>query len=72
MISKKGDVHLSGYQTFWANKLSTPKSEYQTLVLQYRDPGAQLKHLLKVLGDIEDVARYISVSVGESADGLPF
>jgi hypothetical protein len=50
------------------NKLSTLKSEYQTLVQQYPEADTQLKQLLQVLGDIEDVARHIPVSVGESAE----
>jgi hypothetical protein len=50
------DVPVMGYQTLSTNKLSEPKSEYQTLVQQYPKPDAQLKQLLQVLGDIEDVA----------------
>jgi hypothetical protein len=49
------------------NKISALKSEYQTLVQQYPEADALLKQLLKVLGDIEDVARHIPASVGESA-----
>jgi hypothetical protein len=56
-----------GYQTFWTNKLSTLKSEYQTLAKQYPETDAQLKQLLNVLGDIEDVERHIPASVGENA-----
>jgi hypothetical protein len=37
-------------------------------VQQYPEEDAQLKQLLKALGDIEDVARHIPVSVGESAE----
>jgi hypothetical protein len=54
-------------QTFWTNKFSTLKSEYQTLVQQCPEANVQLKQLLKVPGDIEDVGRIIPVSVGESA-----
>jgi hypothetical protein len=50
------------------NKLSALKSEYQTVVQQYPEEDAQLKQLLQVLGDIEDVARHIPASVGESAE----
>jgi hypothetical protein len=37
-------------------------------VQQYPEADAQLKQLLKVLGDIEDVARHIPVSIGESEE----
>jgi hypothetical protein len=37
-------------------------------VQQYPEADAQLKQLLKVLDDIEDVARHIPASVGESED----
>jgi hypothetical protein len=50
------------------NKLSALKSEYQTLVQQYPEADAQMKQLLQVMGDIEDVARHIPASVGESAE----
>jgi hypothetical protein len=63
-----GDVPVPRYQTFWTNKLSTLKSEYQTLVQQYPEADAQLKQLLKVLGDIEDMARHNPASVGESVE----
>jgi hypothetical protein len=63
-----GDVPVPGYQTFWTNNISVLKSEYQTLMQQYPEADAQLKQLLNVLGDIEDVARHIPASVGESAE----
>jgi hypothetical protein len=50
------------------NKLSALKSEYQTLVQQYPKADAQLKQLLQVVGDIEDVARHIPAFVGESVE----
>jgi hypothetical protein len=62
------DAPVSGYQTFWTIKLSTVKSECQTLVQQYSESEAQLKQLLQVRGDIEDVARHIPASVRESAE----
>jgi hypothetical protein len=37
-------------------------------VQQYPKADAQLKQLLKLLGDIEDVARFIPASVRESAE----
>jgi hypothetical protein len=67
-LSKMADIPVPGYQTLWMNKLSALKSEYQTLVQQYSEADAQLKQLLQVLGDIEDVARHIPASVGESAE----
>jgi hypothetical protein len=63
-----GDVPVPGYQTFWTNKCSVLKSEYQTLVQPYPEADAQLKQFLKVLGDIEDMARHIPASVGECAE----
>jgi hypothetical protein len=62
------DVPVQGYQTLWMDKLSALKSEYQTLMQQYPEADAQLKQLLQVLGDIEDVARHIPASVGESGE----
>jgi hypothetical protein len=66
IVFKMGDFPMPGYQTFWTNKRSTLKSEYQT-VQQYPEAEVQLKQLFQVLGDIEDVARHIPASVGESA-----
>jgi hypothetical protein len=43
------------------DEVYTLKSEYQTLVQQYPEAEAQLKQLLKVLGDIEEVARHPSL-----------
>jgi hypothetical protein len=63
-----GDVPVPGYQTFRTNKRSTPKPEHQTLLQQYPEADAQLKQLLKLLGDVEDVARRIQDSVRESAE----
>jgi hypothetical protein len=65
---KMEDVPVPGYQTFCTNKCSTLNSEYQTLVQQYPDADAHIKQFLKVLGDIEDVARNIPAYVGESAE----
>jgi hypothetical protein len=68
IVSKMGDSQVPGYQTLWTNKRSTLKSEYHTLVQQYPEAEAQLKQLIKVLGDIEDVVRHIPASVWESAE----
>jgi hypothetical protein len=62
------DVPVPEYQTLWMNKLSALKSEYQTLVQRYTESDAQLKQLLQVLGDTEDVARHIPASVEESEE----
>jgi hypothetical protein len=65
------DVPVPGYQTIWINKLSALKSEYHTLVQQYPEADSQLKQLFQVLGDIEDVARRIPATVGDSAEWSP-
>jgi hypothetical protein len=62
------DVPVPQYQTLWTNKLSALKSEYQILVQQYPEADAQVKQLLQVVGDIEDVARHIPAPVGENAE----
>jgi chaperonin cofactor prefoldin len=53
------------------NNLSALKSEYQTLVQQYPEVDAQLKQLLQVLGDFEDVAGHIPASLGKVRNVLP-
>jgi hypothetical protein len=63
-----GDAPVPGYQTFWTNKRSILKSEHQTLVQQYPEADAQLKQLLKLLGDNEDVAGHTPGSTRESAE----
>jgi hypothetical protein len=63
-----GGVPVPGNQSFWTNKCSTLKSEHQILVQQYPDADAQLKQLLKVLCDMEDVERHVPASVGESEE----
>jgi hypothetical protein len=68
IVSKMEDVTVTGYQTLRTNTLFTLKSEYQILVQQYPEASAQIKQLLQVLGDIEDVARHIPASVGERAE----
>jgi hypothetical protein len=68
VVAKVGDVPVPGYQTFWTNKRSAVKSEYQILVQQYPHADTRLKYLFKVLGDIEDVTGHIPAFVGESAE----
>jgi hypothetical protein len=63
-----GDILVPGYKTFLTNKCSTLKSEYQTLVEQYPAMNTQLKRLLKVRGDIEEMAGHTAASDGESAE----
>jgi hypothetical protein len=70
IASKMWDLPVPGCQTFRTNKRSAPKPEHQTLAQQYPEADAQLKQLLKLLGDVEDVVRHISDSVRESAIGL--
>jgi hypothetical protein len=60
------DVPVPGYQSFWTNQRSALKSEYRRLIGEFPDADAQLKHLFKVLGDIEDVAGHTPASVDES------
>jgi hypothetical protein len=65
------DVPVKGYQTLWMNKLSAMKSEYQKLVQQYPEADAQLKQLLQVVGDIEDVQDTSRPLEGKVRNGLP-
>jgi hypothetical protein len=60
------DIPEPGYQAFWVDTCKKLKSEYQQLLGQFSDADAQLKQLLKVICDIEDIARYTQASVGES------
>jgi hypothetical protein len=59
IVSKMADVPGPEFRTLWTNKISALKSEYQILVQHYPEADAQLKQLLQVLGDTEDVARHI-------------
>jgi hypothetical protein len=61
------NIPVPGYQAFWTNARKTLKSEFQRLS-EHPDAEEQLKQLLKVLYDIEDVAGYTSTSVGESKE----
>jgi hypothetical protein len=62
----------TGYKSQeWTNKGCTLKSQHPTLVQQYPEAEEQLKHLFKVLGDIEDVAGHTPASVGAVRNGLP-
>jgi hypothetical protein len=62
------DVPVPGFKKFWADKLSTLKSEYPALVNKYPDSDALIKQVYKVLCDIEDFAVYTPPLVGESSD----
>jgi hypothetical protein len=64
IVPKMGYVPVPGYQTFWTIK----QSEYQTLMQQYPEADAQLKQLLKLLGETDDVARHSPTAVGESVE----
>jgi hypothetical protein len=59
-------IPVPGYRAHWTKKRQMLKSEYQWLVDEFLDTDAQLKHLFKVLWDIEDVAGYTPASVGDS------
>jgi hypothetical protein len=60
------DIPMPGYQAFWTDTCNKLKSEYQQLIGQFPNADAQLKQLLKVIRDIEEMARYTPASVGES------
>jgi predicted O-linked N-acetylglucosamine transferase (SPINDLY family) len=60
------DIQMPGYQAFWTDIYNKLKSEYQQLIGQFPDADAQLKQLLKIIHDIEEMARYTPASVGES------
>jgi hypothetical protein len=60
------DIPVPGYQTLWMDTCKKLKSEHQQLIEQFSDADAQLKQLLKVIRDIEEMARYTPVSVGEN------
>jgi hypothetical protein len=60
------DIPVPGYQAFWMDIYKKLKSEYQQLIGQFPDADAQLKQLLKVIRDIEEMARYTPASVAES------
>jgi hypothetical protein len=62
------DVPVPGYQKFWTDKRTSLKAHYQLLVAKHPDAEVQLKQLFKILCDIEDVAGYTPVSVGESVE----
>jgi hypothetical protein len=63
---KMADIPMPGYHAFWTDTYNKLKSEYQQLIGQFPDANAHLKQLLKVIRDIEEMARYTPASVGES------
>jgi hypothetical protein len=64
ITSKMANIPMPRYQTFWTDTYIKLKSEYQQLMGQFPDADAQLKQLLKVICDIEEMARYTPASVG--------
>jgi hypothetical protein len=60
------DTPVSGYQALWTDTCNKLKMEYQQLIGQFPDADAQLKQLVKVISDIEEMARYTLASMGES------
>jgi hypothetical protein len=60
------DIQVQGYQAFWTDTCDKSKSEYQQLIGQFPGTDAQMKQLLKVIRDIEEMARNTPASVGES------
>jgi hypothetical protein len=63
-----GDVPVTGYQNIFDELTLYTEIRISDTVQQYPEADAQLKQLLKVMDDIEDVARHIPASVGESAE----
>jgi predicted O-linked N-acetylglucosamine transferase (SPINDLY family) len=57
---------MPGYLAFWTEKYNKLKSENQQIIGQFPNADGKLKQLLKVIRDIEEIARYIPASVGES------
>jgi hypothetical protein len=62
------DIPVPGYQVFWMDTYRKLMSEYQQLIEQFPDADAQLKQLLKVICDIEEMARHAPASVSESEE----
>jgi hypothetical protein len=61
-------VPVPAYQHFWVDKRSSLKNEYKDLVSKNPDAVASIKQLLKVLCDLEDLASYTPLSVGQSEE----
>ena len=59
-------IPVPGYRTHWTTKRQTLKSQYQQPVGEFPEAEAQLKQLLQVLRDIEDVAGCTPAPVGDS------
>jgi hypothetical protein len=59
---------MPGYHSFWADRRPSLQSEYQVLIKHYPDADKQYRLLFKTLCDIENVAGYTPVEVGESAE----
>jgi uncharacterized phage infection (PIP) family protein YhgE len=60
------DIPFPGFEAFWTGTCNKLKSELQQLIGQFPDANAQLQQLLKVIRDIEEMARYTPASVSES------
>jgi hypothetical protein len=60
------DIPAQGYQAFWTTARKTFKGEFKRLVAQHPEAEEQLRQLHKILCDIEDVAGFTPVAVGES------
>jgi hypothetical protein len=61
-------VPAPAYQQFWADKRSSLQTEHKDLVTKYPDAAASIKQLFKVLRDLEDLASYTPLSVGQSEE----
>jgi hypothetical protein len=62
------DAPVPGYQTFWAERRVSLKSEYQVLIKEYPDPDTQCRLLYKIICSIEDVAGCAPAAVEESTE----
>jgi hypothetical protein len=61
-------VPVPAYQQFWVDKWSSLKNEHKALVSKYPDAAASRKQLFKVLCNLEDLASYTPLSVGQSEE----
>jgi hypothetical protein len=62
------DVPVPAYQELWTDKWSSLTNEYKDITNKYPCAAPSINQLLKVLCDIENLASYTPVSVGESEE----
>jgi hypothetical protein len=61
-------VPVPGYQAFWAENRTSLQAQYKEIKEQYPDAEKQYRRLFDILCEIEVVARFTPVAVGESAE----